>query len=224
MFWHKKEVKKTVAEIAAENEEQHRSFLASIKWDTFGGEPEMIKVYTDQGGINYYVARNSWQGVSRDRLAALEAATLAMEYRFTREALMENQRSVMDFFQKCKEGDLEAAHKGYSLAWEAYEVMRTAPSEQVLLEYAVHLIYTDGENPQELSPTILKEKRDRAKEDIGLRAFFLDMSLAIVNASLPNSNQGGRNFTEKGEYQKAVNPTKKRITKQQLETFMKPLK
>lgn len=188
-FW-RKSTRKTISEIAEENHRQHREFLAAIGWQTLGSEPDMVLVYTDKDGNNYYIARNSWQGISRDRLAALEAATLAMEYRMSREQLLENQMAIMQFFQQCQAGSMQAAAEGYKKAWEMYEIMRLAPSEAILMEYAVHVIFTDQENPQSISPALMQMKRDRASVDVGLKAFFLDMALHTVQNSLPTSAQG----------------------------------
>lgn len=222
-FWQKPKPPepKTIAQIAEENNRAHREFLDAIGWQTLGSEPELVQVYTDRDGNNYYVSRNSWQGVSRDRLAALETATTAMEYRMSREALLLNQQTVMELFRKCQGGDLEAAANGYKLAWEMWQTMKDAPSESVLMEYAVHLIYTDLENPETLSPTMLQTKRDRAAKDPGLRAFFLDMALATVNNSLPTLKQDGPPISlEASEVEKA---RKREITRQRLENFKKPL-
>lgn len=223
MFWKKKEpAPKTIAEIAEENHRAHRQFLEGIGWKTLGSEPELVQVYTDKEGNNYYVSRNSWQGVSRDRLAALEAATLAMEFRMTREALLVNQKTIMAYFQKCQGGDLASAAEGYKLAWEMWDIMRSAPSESVLMEYAVHLIYTDQENPETLSPSMLEIKRQRAASDPGLRAFFLDMAFNTAQNSLPISKPDGPHSSEP-ETGKQARERKLELTRQRLENFMKPI-
>lgn len=225
MFWKKKEpAPKTIAEIAEENHRAHREFLEAIGWKTLGSEPELVRVYTDKEGNNYYVSRNSWQGVSRDRLAALEAATLAMEFRMTRETLLINQQTIMAYFQKCQTGDLASAAEGYKLAWEMWDIMRNAPSESVLMEYAVHLIYADQENPEILSPSMLEIKRQRAAADPGLRAFFLDMAFNTVQNSLPISKPGGPHSSEQEqETEEQARARKRELTRQRLENFKKPI-
>jgi hypothetical protein len=192
LFFWRKAPQKTIAEIAEENHRKHREFLAAISWQVLGSEPDLVRVYTDVEGNNYYVSKNSWQGISRDRLAALEDATIAMEYRMSRETVLLNQKMLLTYFQKAQGGDFAALQLGYKLAWEMMEVMTKAPNEHILLEYAVHLIFTDTENPEILSPHMLQLKRERAEKDPGLKAFFLDMSFHTAMNSLPTLKQGGQ--------------------------------
>lgn len=208
---------KSIPEIAAENRKAYMELLGGLKWDTLGSEPEMMWAYTDAAGHNYYVPRNIWQGISRDRLAALETASLALERRQSREQLMESLRKVLAQFQKCQNGDLEAAHEGYSEAWKVFELARSAPSEQVLLEYAVHLIYTDGESPETLSPSMLQIKRERAQSDTALKAFFLDMAHSITSNSMPISQPVGLDFSEPQQQEKQ---SKQQISKQRVSDFI----
>lgn len=212
-----KQKPKSIQEIAAENRKAYMDMLGGLKWDTLGSEPEMMWAYTDASGHNYYVPRNIWQGISRDRLAALETASLALERRQSREQLMESLRKVLAQFQKCQNGDLEAAHEGYAEAWKVFELARSAPSEQVLLEYAVHLIYTDGESPETLSPSMLQIKRDRAESDPALKAFFLDMALSVTNNFMPTSQPVGLDFSEPQQQEK---PSKQEISRQKVSNFI----
>lgn len=208
---------KSIPEIAEANRKAYMEMLGGLKWDTLGSEPEMMWAYTDAAGHNYYVPRNIWQGISRDRLAALETASLALERRQSREQLMESLRKVLAQFQRCQNGDLEAAHEGYAEAWKVFELARSAPSEQVLLEYAVHLIYTDGESPETLSPSMLQIKRERAQSDTALKAFFLDMAHSITNNSMPISQPVGLDFSE---HQQQEKPTKQEISRQKVSAFI----
>lgn len=210
---------KSIAEIAEANRKAYMEMLGVLKWDTLGSEPEMMWAYTDADGHNYYVPRNIWQGISRDRLTAIESASLALERRQSREQLMESLRKVLAQFQRCQNGELEAAHEGYAEAWKVLELARTAPSEQVLMEYAVHLIYTDGENPETISPSLLQIKRERAQNDTALKAFFLDIALSITQASLPISEPVGLDFSGILETEKPK-PSKQEASRQKVSNFI----
>jgi hypothetical protein len=201
----------TIAEIAEINHAEYQKMLGGLGWDTLGSKPELILVYTDSKGNNYYIARNTWQGISRDRLAALERANLAMEYRMSRENIMEREAEKMREIQKAQRGDLAALQNAYKLSWETFEIMKAAPSDQILMEYAVHILYTDGENPEILDPEILKMKRDRAENDTGLRAFFLNMAHSAVNSSLPTLPHDGQNSTVEEEKQEGKKASQNRI-------------
>lgn len=207
-----KQKPKTIAEISAINHKSYLEYLGGLGWQTLGSKPEMILVYTDREGNNYYVAKNSWQGISRDRLAALERATLAMEYRMSREEVMKKLHSVSQNLLKCQRGDTEAAHNGYKEAWELLEIMKSAPSDQVLMQYALHVIYTDGENPETIDPEFIKMKSARAEADNALKAFFLNMAHSTVNNSLPILSQDGQNFMD----QEAERQKKREASRMQL--------
>lgn len=190
-----KEKPKTIEEIAAELRKSYAEFIKGLKWEALGGEPEMQWVYTDRAGNNYYLPKNIHQGVSRERLAVLESAGIDVESRMERPAMVERLRDIMEQCKRGQMGDVEGAYQAYKLTWEMHEIMMGSPSEVALMEYAVHLIYTDGEDPQKLSPIIIQEKRDRAAVDIELRAFFLDMGKLITDTSLPNWKQDGHDFS-----------------------------
>lgn len=196
MFWKKKPEKpKTVEEIAAELRKSYSAYIRGLNWEALGGEPEMQWVYTDREGNNYYLPKNIWQGVSRDRLAVLESAGIDVESRMQRPAMIERLRAIMEQCKRGQMGEVEGAYEAYKLTYEMHEVVLGSPSEVALMEYAVHLIYTDGENPQKLSPGVIQEKRTRAARDIELRAFFLDMAKSITDTSLPNWKQDGLAFS-----------------------------
>lgn len=201
----------TIAEIAEINHAEYMKMLGGLGWGTFGSKPELILVYTDKDGNNYYIARNTWQGISRDRLAALERANLAMEYRMSRETIMEREAQKMTEIQKAQKGDLQALQNAYKLSWEDFEVMKAAPSDQILMEYAVHILYTNGENPEILDPEILKMKRERAENDTALKAFFLNMAHSVVNTSLPILPRDGQSSTEDQEKQEKKQASQKRV-------------
>ena len=181
----------TIADVAATHREAYAQFIRGLNWKDFGSEPEMIWVYTDNAGNNYYVARDIWAGISRERLAALEMAGIELESRMKQGALLESLLGIMAQCKRAQMGEVEGGYEAYKLTYDMYETMRASPSEAVLMEYAVNLIYTDGENPQQLSPSIMQEKRNRAGNDIELRAFFLDMALSITQTSLPISQPDG---------------------------------
>lgn len=201
----------TIAEIAQINHDEYQKMLGVLGWDTFGSKPELMLVYTDKQGNNYYIARNIWQGISRDRLAAIERANLAMEYRMSREAIMENEAQKMREIQKAQKGDLGALQTAYKLSWETFEVMKSAPSDQILMEYAVNILYTDGENPELFDPEFIKMKRERADNDPALRAFFLNMAQSAVNTSLPSLPPDGQSSTVDQEKQKKKEDSQKRV-------------
>lgn len=215
-FWKKKP--KSIAEIAEAHRAAHKQKLEEWGWGTLGSKPEMIWAHTDENGNNYYVPRNLWQGVSRDRLSAIEAASTAIEHRMGREQILASMLEIMADFRKCQSADLQAAAEGYRRAWEIHDIMRTAPSEQVLIEYALHTIYTDGENPETLDPEFINMKRKNAESDQALRAFFLTMAQSTVSNSLPTSPPVGRNSSEMeaGEAKK-----KKEATRRHIENFMR---
>ena len=220
MFWKNKPKIKSISEISAENQERYKSFLGSLGWDSLGSKPDLLLVFVDQEGNNYYVAKNSWQGVSRDRLAALEDATLAIEHRYSRYEIVSKMESILAGFQRCQKGDLEAAHLGYKEAWEIMAVMKASPSEEVLMQYAVNIIYTDGENPELLDPEILKMKRARAEGDTALKAFFLNMALNIVNSSFPALQQDIQSSSDQ-----AADPTsKKEASQNRIKNFLQTAK
>lgn len=181
----------TIADVAATHREAYAQFIRGLNWKDFGSEPEMIWVYTDKAGHNYYVARDIWAGISRERLAALEMAGIELESRMKVAEMLESLKGIMSQCKRAQMGEVEGGYEAYKLTYEMYETMRTSPSEAVLMEYAVNLIYTDGENPQQLSPSIMQEKRNRANDDIELRAFFFDMALSITQTSLPTSQPDG---------------------------------
>ena len=112
---------------------------------------------------------------------------------------------------------MAAAMEVYKQAWEMYEIMKTAPSDQVLMQYALHILYTDGENPETLDPEFLKIKRHRAEKDDALRAFFLNMALSTANNYIPTSQQDGRDSLEK---QKMEEQKKKEASQKRLRGFM----
>ena len=214
-----KQKPKSIQEIAEANREAYKAYLGGLKWETYGDKPEMLWAYTDMHGNNYYVPRNIWQGISRNRLISIETASLALEYRQDRAHLIESMRRILAQFQKCQNGDLEAAHEGYSEAWKVFELARTAPSEEVLMEYAVNLVYCDGENPQLIDPEIFKLKRQRAESDIGLKAFFLNMGLSVIQTSLPISQPVGLGSLETPEME-SRKLSKQEISRQNVSKFI----
>ena len=101
--WFKKRKKTaSIAEIAEAHRVKYMEFLGALEFKMLGSAPELLHVYTDMAGNNYYVAKNSWQGISRERLAALEAATTAMEHRFTRAQALENWHKALSYFKHVK--------------------------------------------------------------------------------------------------------------------------
>lgn len=179
----------TISEVAQINRDEYKKMLSGLDWQAFGTEPELLWVYTDRLGYNYYVAKNIWQGCSRDRLAALESAGIDVECRMGRGELLTQLRKIMADCQRTQSGDVQGVYDAYKTAWEMHEIMSGTASEVALLEYAVNLIFTDGEDPRKMSPHIYQEKRNRAANDLELRAFFLDMAHSITQTSLPSSAQ-----------------------------------
>lgn len=215
-----KEKPKTIAEIAEMYRTQNREFLNSIGWTTLGSKPEIIWVYTDLAGHNYYVSRNPWQGVTRNRLAAVEEAAAALDRRFSRDEGLTRMHAILTAFQRCQKGDAEASYTGYKEALEFFQIMKSSPSNEILMQYALHLILTDGEDPQTIDPEILKEKRARAENDIALKAFFLNMAQTTANDSLPILPDVGPNFTEAQETDKSK---KKEVLQKANQAFMQGL-
>ena len=213
-----KEKPKTIAEIAAENRKAYMEQLNIFGWETLGSEVEMLPVYIDASGNNYYVGKNIWQGVSSDRRFALEEAALAMEFRQSRQQRIEAGRERLLNMQKAINGDLEAARNAHKSQWEELEIMRKSPSDSILMEYAVHVLFTDGEDPNTLSPKMLQIKRDRAESDPGLRAFFLDMALASVNSFLPTLPHDGPGSSQEAETEQKRQ--KGEATRNRLQNFM----
>lgn len=216
-FFKRKEKPKTIAEISEIYRDQYRQFLNLMGWETLGSKPEILWVYTDLAGHNYYVAKNPWQGVTRGRLAAVEEASAAMERRYTREQGMEALHAILTSFQQCQKGNVEAAHLGYKQAWELYQVTKNSPSDEIMMQYALHLILTDGEAPDTIDPEILKEKRARAEGDAGLKAFFLNMAHSTLNSSLPILPHDGPSSMEKIEAEKVQ---KREASQKRLAKFM----
>jgi len=213
-----KQKPKPIAEIAAENRKAYMDQLNIFGWDTLGSEVEMLPVYVDAKGYNYYIGKNIWQGVSSDRRFALEEAALAMEFRQSRQQRIEAGRERLLNMQKAINGDIEAARNAHKSQWEELEIMRKSPSDSILMEYAVHVLFTDGEDPNTLSPAMLQTKRDRAEIDPGLRAFFLDMALASVNNFLPTLPHDGPGFSQEEETEQKKR--KGEATRNQLAAFM----
>lgn len=223
-FWDPKPKKRSIKDISEDRFRQYNELLKNIKWDTFGSPPEMLRVYTDLEGHNYYVPKNAYQGITRDRLAAVEAAAMAMETRMKREAFLLNMSEVLIRFEKCRAGNnvMQSATEGYQIALDMFNVMKNAPENEILMQYALHMILTDGEDPTGISPSILKEKRERAENDPALNAFFLDMAMQSLNDSLPILQQPGQMssqpeaMTKEGQKQERVERTRKSIS-----TFIK---
>ncbi len=218
-FWEKKP--KTIAEVSKIHRKEYRKMLSCLDWQSFGSEPEMILVYTDRNGNNYYVSKNIWQGCSRDRLAALESAGLDVESRMSRPEMMSQLRKIMADCQRSQGGDVSGVYDAYKTAWEMHEIMKGTASEAALLEYAVNLIFTDGEDPRKMSPHIYQEKRDRAANDLELKAFFLDMAHSITQTSLPNSAQGFQDFSAPQPLTtEEANKAKKEATRNRVTDFI----
>jgi len=192
-FWKSRPKPKSIKQISAERHEQYKVLLKTIKWDSFGSEPEMMLVHTDLAGHNYYVPRQAYQGITRDRLAAVEAAAMAMEHRMSREQIMTTVSEILIRFEKCRAGAdvMQSATEGYSIALDMFNVMKNAPENEILMQYALNMIMTDGEDPTTISPSIMKEKRKRAENDPALLAFFLDTAHASLSDSLPTFPQHG---------------------------------
>lgn len=219
-FFQKKEppAQKTITEIAEENRATYMEALKVLGWETLGAEVEMLPVYVDMAGNNYYVPRNIWQGISSDRRFALEEVMQALEFRQGRDSRILAAHERLILIQKGLNGDLQALRDAHKSQWEELEIMRKSPSEHTLMEYAVHIMYTDGEDPNSLSPAMLQMKRDRAAVDPGLRAFFLDAALATVNNSLPSLPQGGLDFSE--EAAREAKRLKVEATRKRTQAFM----
>ena len=218
-FKRKKEPEKpTITEIAQANRDAYMRQLNALGWETLGSEVEMIPVYVDASGHNYYIGKNIWQGDSSDRRFALEEAMQALEFRQSRQQRTEVGRERLLNLQKAINGDIEAARNAHKSQWEELEIMRKSPSEVLLIEYAVHVLFTDGEDPNTLSPAMLQIKRDRAESDPGLRAFFLDMALASVNSFLPILPHDGQGSSPEAVTEKKEK--KREATRNQLAAFM----
>lgn len=196
-FWRPTTKPRSIKEISEDRFKQYNELLKTIRWDNFGSQPEMQLVYTDLEGHNYYVPKNAYQGITRDRLAAVEAAAMAMETRMKRETFLVNMSEVLIRFERCRAGNdvMLSATEGYQIALDMFNVMKNAPENEVLMQYALHMILTDGEDPTGISPSILKEKRERAEKDPALNAFFLDMAMQSLNDSLPILPQTGQTFS-----------------------------
>lgn len=167
--------KKTRAEI---NEKRYRNWLNSYISPTSNQKIELLRVFTDRKGNNYYVAKNIGH-ITRERAIGIEQTMTSIDYGIEKSEIVEWLQKFETELEKMpwnqpKSASLQKFQKNNLIHVKDFLYrMEHIKVDDLLIQSGLYFFYIDGENPYLLNTELQQTKFENVKEDAELRAFFL---------------------------------------------------
>lgn len=162
--------------------------------------PDLVKVYKDASGVEYYTYKNPMQ------LPAMRAIAVERATRYANMYLTEDTMQQLIAALK-QAGNKQDWVRVFSIIQELELRSKFLAEEQSLLEVAQYYFLEENENPEILNEQLLQAKVKRWQGDIFARAFFLKTALGYIRKYSGISTEKLMNYLAENE------PNEKRLHK-----------
>lgn len=168
--------RKTAAEKARE---RYLKWLKSYTPKDSSQTIELLHVFTDRLGNNYYVIKDISR-MRRERQIRIEESLMAIEYGVSKTKITERLEEINSEFDKFNFRQPNPANlvkfqdRTKNLIGDLLHRMNKINPEDLMLKAALYFIYIDGENPYTISAEDNQRKWENCQTDPELRAFFLE--------------------------------------------------
>ena len=173
---------------AEQNEKNYQNWLKQYIPTTTNQKIELIRVFTDRSGNNFYILKNPAH-LTRERSQRIEESLLAIEFGVSKEEIENKLNGLLDEIKEFPWQNMtrdklrQFVEQSQNDIGDLLYRMKRIKLDDMLLQAGLYFFYIDGENPYIINEETQQRKLDCIKQDDELRSFFLNSIEEILKGS-----------------------------------------
>lgn len=179
------------------NERKYRKWLRSYTPSTTNTKIDLVRVFTDRNGRNYYVAKDIGT-ITKERTERIEQTMVDIDWNVPKSEIIERMADIMETVKNAPYSNYSPTKLRTFVEDATNQIgdllfrMKSIRVDDLLIESALYFFYVDNENPYVIDPDVQAVKLDAVRNDPELRAFFLATIEQILSVSANGKNERSR--------------------------------